>query len=119
MNRQIVPVSLCVVMGCVPPEPDFADVEQPVINCPPQQCGSDNSPNIRGAYFHELNRFSTATNPIYNTNNPYEQFAFVGLQDSAHNPWAASVSHGRLYATANGTTLSGAQLIGFSLYVMD
>jgi hypothetical protein len=89
-----------------------AAITIPFMNCPQFGCGGDNSPLIKGTYFHELNMASTRANPISSS----EGAALVDFTKGAAS-YTLHVAHGRITGTApfllplSGQSLVDAQLV--------
>ena len=112
-NMQNMMAGLALVMvaaGCGVELGDDEPTTDPVARkeCPDYGCGGQNSPNIAGTYFHELNMTSSLSHLVPNREGvALVSFTQAGVAYDLH------VAHGRLVGTANGqNTIRGGQLQG-------
>jgi ADYC domain len=112
---------ICVVAACAV-DPIESDVVGPppievVERCPTFGCGNENSPNILGVDFYELNRLSSATNLVYNPDHP---IAYVDFLDAVGNHYFLHVNNGKLTGVRTNHqqgSISGQALVGASIIV--
>jgi hypothetical protein len=112
-------VVICFVAACAV-DPIESDVVGPppievVERCPQLGCGNENSPNIVGVDFYDLNMASTLQAPIYNPDHPFAYVDFIAA-NGVH--YSLRVVHGKITATKRGyPTLTGQALVNASIIV--